>query len=251
VLRRLIVNADDFGLTRAVSRGILAAHRHGIVTSTTVLVTGDVDRALLAEAGDQGLGLGLHVNLTLGAPLTRGRSLIGGDGRFVRDARRAAARSEPKDVEREVDAQIDRFLSLTGVTPTHLDSHHHVGLLAPVREVFLRAAARLGVPVRSEDEHAKAEARTLSLRTPDHFFGGSGPAPYWSLAQTTAQLRTLPPGMSEFMSHPGYFDQELAFSRYGRQRETEMVGLGTAAARATALALGIRLCGFDSLTWGD
>src|SRR5213596_1496396 len=95
--RRLIVNADDFGLTRGVSGGILAAHRHGIVSSTTVLVTGKPDREDVAAARDSGLGIGLHVNLTLGAPLTRGRSLVEG-GRFVRDARRAAARATPRDV---------------------------------------------------------------------------------------------------------------------------------------------------------
>ena len=77
-MRTLIVNADDFGLTRGVSAGILAAHRHGIVTSTTVLVTADPDRAQLAAARDAGLGLGLHVNFTLGRPLTRGRTLVDG-----------------------------------------------------------------------------------------------------------------------------------------------------------------------------
>ena len=86
MLRKLIVNADDFGLTPGVSRGILAAHRHGIVTSSTVLVTGDVEKPLLAEARDQGLKLGLHVNFTLGKPLTHGGSLVGSEGRFVREA---------------------------------------------------------------------------------------------------------------------------------------------------------------------
>src|SRR5437867_527342 len=155
--RRLIVNADDFGLTSGVSAGILAAHRHGIVSSTTVLAT------------------------------------------------------------------------------------------APVAGVVLDAARRLGVPVRSQDEWARARAVTAGLRTPDHFFGESGPGPYWSLARTVAQLRALPAGVSEFMSHPGWFDDALTYSRYGRQRETEMVGLGTAGARAAAASLGIRLCHFGDL----
>ena len=74
VTRRLIVNADDFGLTRGVSAGILAARRHGIVTGTTVLVTAALDRDQLAEARASGLGIGLHVNLTLGRPLTGAKS---------------------------------------------------------------------------------------------------------------------------------------------------------------------------------
>lgn len=246
-MRRLIVNADDFGFTRGVTHGILAAHRHGIVTSSTVLITARPDRQLIAEALDQGLALGLHVNLTLGAPLTRGASLVGADGRFIRDARVAASRAEAKDVEAEVEAQVERFLSLVGRPPTHLDSHHHVALHQPVRDVWLAAAVKLGVPVRSENEQARAEARIVRLGTTDHFFGGSGPEPYWALARTLAHLRELPPGVSEFMTHPGLFDADLAFSRYGRQRETELVGLGNASARAAALALGITLSNFTNL----
>ena len=245
--RRLIVNADDFGLTRGVSAGILTAHRHGIVTSTTVLVTADVDRGALAAARDAGLGMGLYVNLTLGRPLTNARSLVDASGRFVRDARRAAQRAAVKDVEREVGAQIDKFLTLVRRGPTHLDTHHHVGLHEPVTGVVLAAAKRLGVPVRSQNGGARARARAAGLRTPDHFFGESGPGAYWTLATTLARLRDLPPGASEFMAHPGVFDEALAFSRYARQRETELVGVGTAAARSAAMALGITLCDFGRL----
>jgi predicted glycoside hydrolase/deacetylase ChbG (UPF0249 family) len=247
VTRRLIVNGDDFGLTRGVSAGILAAHRHGIVTSTTVLVTADVGREALAAARGAGLGMGLHVNLTLGRPLTGARSLIDASGRFIRDAQRAAQRAEAKDVEREVAAQIEKFLALVKRAPTHLDTHHHVGLHEPVTGVVLAAAKRLGVPVRSQHAVARARARAAGLRTPDHFFGESGPGAYWTLATTLARLRDLPPGVSEFMAHPGVFDDALAFSRYARQRETELVGLGTAAARSAAMALGITLCDFGRL----
>jgi predicted glycoside hydrolase/deacetylase ChbG (UPF0249 family) len=245
--RRLIVNADDFGLTPGVSAGILAAHRHGIVSSTTLLATAAIDRESVSALRDSGLGVGLHLNLTLGRPLSKGRSLVDEGGRFVRDARHAAARADAKDVEREVAAQIERFASLMRRPPTHLDTHHHVGLLDPVAAVVLTAARGLGVPVRSQNEQARARALTAGLRTPDHFFGESGPGPYWSLARTLAQLRQLPAGVSEFMSHPGWLDDALAYSRYGRQRETEMVGLGTPAARAAAASLGIRLCHFGDL----
>jgi chitin disaccharide deacetylase len=245
-MRRLIVNADDFGLTPGVTRGILAAHRHGIVTSATVMVTQRVEPGAVAEALDAGLGLGLHVNLTLGRPITSGRSLVDAGGKFVRDVRRATARANPRDVEAEVDAQVERFLVLVKRPPTHLDSHHHAALYPPVRDAFLAAARRLGVPVRSEDASARATARARGLTTPDHFFGGSGPAPYWSVHRTLAHLRALPDGVSEFMTHPGFFDAALGWSRYGRQRETEIVGLGTAA-RTAAAALGVTLCHFGRL----
>ncbi|HEX6210512.1 MAG TPA: ChbG/HpnK family deacetylase [Methylomirabilota bacterium] len=246
-MRTLIVNADDFGLTRGVSAGILAAHRHGIVTSATVLVTASVDREQLAQAREAGLGLGLHLNLTLGKPLTRGRSLVDGHGAFVRDPRRVAAGADARDVRAEALAQVARFEKLVGRRPTHIDTHHHVGLYPPVREVVLEVARGLGVAVRSQDAAARTRARSAGLRTTDHFFGESGPGPYWSAARTLGHLRALPPGVSEFMCHPGRFDADLGYSRYGRQREVEMTGLGTAGARAAAAALGIELRHFGHL----
>ncbi|PYN87300.1 MAG: hypothetical protein DMD87_15595 [Candidatus Rokuibacteriota bacterium] len=247
MIRRLIVNADDFGLTPGVSAGILSAHRHGIVTSTTLLVTAAIDAEQLAALRDSGLGVGIHVNLTLGRPLSGGHSLVDADGRFVRDARHAAARADARDVEREVNAQIEKFAYLMRREPTHLDTHHHVGLLPPVTEVVLDAARRLGVAVRSQNAPARARALTAGLKTPDHFFGESGPGAYWSLARTLAHLRALPSGVSEFMAHPGWCDAALSYSRYGRQRETEMIGVGTSAARAAASSLGITLCHFGEL----
>jgi predicted glycoside hydrolase/deacetylase ChbG (UPF0249 family) len=246
-VRTLIVNADDFGLTRGVSAGILAAHRHGIVTSTTVLVTAEIDREQLARARDAGLGLGLHMNLTLGRPLTRARSLVDGRGAFVRDPRRAAAGAAAHEVRAEAEAQVERFEKLLGRRPTHIDTHHHVGLYPPVRDVVLEVARARGVAVRSQDEAARTRARSAGLRTTDHFFGESGPDAYWSAARTLAHLRALPPGVSEFMCHPGRFDDDLGYSRYGRQREVEMTGLGTPAARAAVAALGIELRHFGHL----
>jgi len=246
-VRRLIVNADDFGLTPGVSEGILAAHRHGIVTSTTVLVnkpiTADFRDRLLAS----GMGIGLHVNLTLGEPLSRVPSLVGSDGRFMRDPRQAAWRGRAADIEREVRAQIAAFERLLGRGPTHLDTHHHVGLWPPVDAIVRAIARERALAVRSQTETARAAARAARLATPDHFFGESGPDAYWTVARTLRRLRGLPAGSSEFMTHPGYFDDALGYSRYGRQRERELVGVGSPGARAAALALGIRLVDFRAL----
>src|SRR5262245_54200868 len=104
--RYLIVNADDFGLTDGVSAGILAAHRNGIVTSTTAIVNGQIAAHQVRAAVDAGIGIGLHVNLTLGRPLTPAASLVDDSGRFIRDPRGAAARAAASDVEREVAAQV-------------------------------------------------------------------------------------------------------------------------------------------------
>src|SRR3989442_11390502 len=172
--RRLIVNADDFGLTAGVNADLLGAHRHGIVSSTTAIATAAMDAEWVSALRDSDLGVGIHLNLTLGRLLSRARSLVDADGRFVRDAGHAAARADAKDVEREVTAQIEKFVSLMRRAPTPLDTHHHVGLLVPVTEVMLEAARRLGVPVRSQNELARARALTAGLATPDHFLRDAG-----------------------------------------------------------------------------
>jgi len=245
--RTLIVNADDFGLTRGVSRGILEAHQRGIVTSTTVIVNRPIDPALVEALLASGLGAGLHLNLTLGAPVTnptRVPSLVDADGTFIRDAREAAARAKKDEARIELGNQIDRFRSLMGRFPTHLDSHHHVGRHEPILELVLDFARALKVPVRSQDDRIRAAARHLKLRTPDHFVGESGPEPYWTAARVLEHLKALPDGVTEFMTHPGHYDEDLAYSRYGTQRDIELVGLTDPRARELIQREGIRLAHF-------
>src|SRR6185295_3930581 len=122
--RTLIVNADDFGLTPGVSRGILEAGAKGIVTSTTVLVNRPTDPDLIARLEASGLGAGLHLNLTLGTPISNPRrvpSLVDGEGRFIRDPREAASRADKDEARIELGNQIDVFRALMGRFPTHLD----------------------------------------------------------------------------------------------------------------------------------
>ena len=245
----LIVNADDFGLTAGVSRGILEAHRSGIVTSTTLLVNREIPTVQVEELKACGLGVGVHLNLTLGVPVSdpkRVPSLVDAEGRFIRDAREAAARAKPDEARIELGTQIDVFRRIMGRFPTHLDTHHHVGRHEPILDLVLDFARALKVPVRSQDAAVRSAARRLGLRTPDHFMGESGPEPYWSRERTLEHLATLPAGLSEFMTHPGYFDDELAYSRYGRQRETELAGLTDAAAKRAVERLGIRLAHFGT-----
>jgi predicted glycoside hydrolase/deacetylase ChbG (UPF0249 family) len=248
--RVLVVNADDFGLTSGVSRGILHAYRHGIVTSTTLLVTRSVDPALLEELRGSGLGVGLHLNLTLGTPVSppaRVPSLVDAEGRFIRDARAVAARVSADEARIEWGAQIDAFRRLMGRFPTHLDSHHHVGRLAPLLELMCFFARAIKVPMRAPDAAVRQAARRAQVRTPEHFMGESGPEPYWSRERVLEHLRSLPEGASEFMTHPGYYDDELAYSRYGRQRETELAGLTDPAARELIAREAIRLATFATL----
>jgi predicted glycoside hydrolase/deacetylase ChbG (UPF0249 family) len=248
--RTLIVNADDFGLTPGVSRGILEAGARGIVTSTTVLVNRPIDPELIDRLESSGLGVGLHLNLTLGAPASDARrvpSLVDGEGRFVRDPREAAARADRDQARIELGNQIDAFRRLFGRFPTHLDSHHHVGVHAPILPLVLDFARAIDVPVRSQDDAVRAAARRARLRTPERMLGEAGTEAYWSAERLLEHLGALPAGVTEFMTHPGYFDDALAWSRYGRQRETELAALTDPRARALVQREGIRLAHFGAL----
>jgi predicted glycoside hydrolase/deacetylase ChbG (UPF0249 family) len=249
--RRLIVNADDFGLTAGVSRGILRAHREGLVTSTTVLASLPPQPELdAAAAAAGGLGLGLHLNLTWGRPVAPADavpSLVDDEGRFGRDLARLAERARPDEVRREAEAQLEAFARRFGRPPTHLDSHHHVHRVPRVMEAIVDVALAARLPLRSQDPGFRAGLRRRGLVTTDHFVGDAESEPYWTTQRLLDQLATLPLGLTELMCHPGVFDDDLAYSRYGRQREVELVALCDPEARATAQRLDIRLCHFGAL----
>ena len=143
-------------------RSILEAHRNGIVTSTTLLVNRGILPAQVEELKASGLGVGVHLNLTLGTPVANPKrvpSLVDAEGRFVRDPGAAAARARLDEARIELGTQIDVFRGIMGRFPTHLDTHHHVGRLEPVLEVVLDFARALRVPVRSQDAEARQIGR--------------------------------------------------------------------------------------------
>ena len=162
---RLVVNADDFGMSQSISRGVLRAHRDGIVTSTSLLGNcADIDgaRALLAEAPS--LGVGVHLALVQGTPVADPasvRSLLGPDGRFrPSGADFIAAWTKrnivAEEVEREFDAQVARVRA-AGITIDHLDTHHHLGFLPVVGRSVETVARRHGIGgIRSAVERADA-----------------------------------------------------------------------------------------------
>lgn len=241
-MRRLIVNADDFGLCASVNRGILEAHRQGIVTSATLLAGAPgFEEAVALARGAPGLGVGVHLNLTRGrsvSPPPRVSTLVRDDGMFVQTPwtlalgllRRRIARDE---VQGEWAAQIARVRA-SGITPTHLDSEKHVHLLPGLLDVALglarehgigaiRAAAEPGVwtrlaPMnpqwyktcgvavlgRRARRHAMADGR----RTPDRLLGvlDGGRLDEGRLVRL---LGLVGPGATELICHPGYDSPEL------------------------------------------
>jgi chitin disaccharide deacetylase len=249
-MRRLIVNADDFGLTTGVSRGILRAHREGLVTSATALASLPPQPELDAAAAGAGLGLGLHFNLTWGRPVSPTGtvpSLVDPEGRFGRDLAALQERARPDDVRRECEAQIEVFSRRFGRPPTHLDSHHHVHRVPRVMDAVVDVVLAARLPLRSQDAGFREGLRRHGIATTDHFLGDAQVEPYWTTERLLDQLAILPLGVTELMCHPGVFDEDLAYSRYGRQREVELAALCDLEARATVQRLDIRLCHFGAL----
>ena len=169
-MRQLIVNADDFGLTEQVSRGILDAHREGIVTSATLMANGGAfDAAVSMSRRAPRLGIGVHLNLTEGEPVSpvlRIPSLVDRSGRLHSTPGRllqALVRRQVSlaDVETELRAQINKVFR-AGISPTHLDGHKHVHILPGVSEIVIRLAQEFSIPsVRCPQEEAPAFASLL------------------------------------------------------------------------------------------
>jgi chitin disaccharide deacetylase len=158
-VRRLIINADDFGLTSGVNRAIVEAHEGGIVTSATLMANGSAfDEAVSLAQSRPRLGVGCHVVLVDGTPLIRQtatdslldpRSRTGGTPRFREALSKFAAlallgRLASEEIEAEVAAQIGK-LQASGIAVTHLDSHKHTHMFPQVFKPLLRAAQARGV----------------------------------------------------------------------------------------------------------
>jgi predicted glycoside hydrolase/deacetylase ChbG (UPF0249 family) len=273
----LIVNADDFGRTAGINRGILEAHRNGIVTSTTALVNyGDAPAAFEAAlAGAPYLGLGLHLNLSSGPPVSAPGdvpTLVREDGRF-HPAPGLPAFAEgwaADEIEAELRAQLARFMALAGRAPDHLDSHHHAVYMHPASlRVMLDIAMEHHIPIRhvvfgatpadtarehwllnplpSDQALARAEAIHAVLaeypqvrmpRFVDSFYDRTA-----ILGELLAILTNLSgDGVTELMCHPGY--AEGLDSVYNVQREGELQWLTHPATHEVITAANIHLMSF-------
>ena len=224
-MRRLIVNADDYGLSPGVDEGIRACAARGVVTSVSVLaarVTGDGLRALLDVAPD--VGLGLHVDLT--------EDLV---------------RYREGDAERRVREQVERFLDVAGRPPDHVDTHRH---LHRGKADVLDALAATGLPVRADGASTRRELRRRGARCTDHFVGDVGPRSFWSAVRLRAALRDLGEGTTELMCHPGRGTDVPAGLRYREQREGELATFLSPRLRERIERRGVKLATFRDLVPG-
>jgi len=250
-LKRLVVNADDFGFTRDVNEGILAAHLGGIVTATTLMSTGAAfDHALELAATHPALDVGCHLVLVGGSSAVPPHEPLPAS---PLDLVRALALRRIRPYL-ELRAQLCKILD-AGLSPSHLDTHKHTHVLPQVAEAVGRIA---------EEFHIRWVRRPLAVPL-------LGACPTWVLRRhgcrmtdrfaglrLTGRLDTaalvdflhrVRPGTTELMCHPGYLGTELlgAGTRLKESREREVRALVSAEARQAILGAGIRLVNYLSL----
>lgn len=285
-MRRLIVNADDFGLTPGVNRGIVETHGHGIVTSATLMANGPAfDDAVRLSQSSPRLSVGCHVVLVDGAPLLEKTQipslLVGPDTRpcFADSASSFAVRAltgrlDPAQIEAEATAQIRRLQS-AGISVSHLDTHKHTHLFPQVLRPLLRAANNCGVRairnpfepvgkflarprlwVRAAQLAALSvlantfwrEVRHANLIAPD---GAVGIVATGVLTEELFQrmIETLPDGTWELVCHPGYNDDQLrsARTRLRESRLSELQLLTSPRSRDLLVRAGVQLISYRDL----
>jgi predicted glycoside hydrolase/deacetylase ChbG (UPF0249 family) len=220
VHKYLIINADDFGASTGVNRGILECHTRGVVTSTSLMVTGRAVLEAVAMSRDYpALAVGLHWDV------------CGEDEREFDTGDLAAVRDE-------FHRQLDEFYRLLGRMPTHVDSHRHVHREEHLMPVFRQLVAPLGVPLREDGRvnfvggfYAQWEWKVTRLE-------------YVSVPFLMRMLREeVPLGWTEFSCHPGYASADYA-SVYLTEREAEVRTLTDPRIRQTIEDLGIRLVSY-------
>jgi predicted glycoside hydrolase/deacetylase ChbG (UPF0249 family) len=264
-VRKLVVNADDFGFTRDVNRGIVEAHCSGILTSTTLMATGAAfDDAVALARDNPALDIGVHLVLVGEPPFPINMAQL------IRAMLLGRIR-----IYEELSAQIRRILD-AGLQPTHLDTHKHTHLLPPVLDAVARLSEEYKIPwvrrpfdlpltaaTRPGIEWARrATSQALGVvrgrftrvlarqgcRSTDHFAGFQITGRY-SAGELAQLIGALPKGSTEFMCHPGICGDELraARTRLKESRERELRALTSPEVRDALAESGVELVSYRGL----
>jgi chitin disaccharide deacetylase len=232
--RYLIVNADDFGQSRGVNRGIMQAHCRGIVTSASLMVRWLAASEAAAYAREHpSLSIGLHVDL--GERVFRA-------GEWT-PMYTVVSLQDSTAIGDEISRQLDTFRRLMGRDPTHLDSHQHVHLREPVRTLLIEVARQLDIPLR----HCSPEVFYRG-----GFYGQTAEGtPLPDVISVDGLIRilvTLPSGFTELGCHPA--DGCDLNTMYRHERLEELRVLCDARVHTAIKTMGIELCSFSSLPDG-
>ena len=224
----LIVNADDFGLSPGVNRGIIEAAERGILTSASLMVHQPAAAAAAAYA-KKALNISVGLHLDLGEWVYKG-------GEWV-PLYSVVSTTDEKAVAAEIQCQMARFEKLMEQPPTHIDSHQHVHRDEPARSIVAKLAADSGVPVREQ---------TPGITYYGYFYGQTAEGQSMPEALSSAALIkilcSLPDGVTELGCHPGY-DDRLA-TVYRIERALEVQTLCAPEVRAALADFGIELRSF-------
>jgi len=277
---RLIVNADGYGRSEAVSRGILQAHLEGIVTSTSIVANAQQPAETIAQTlrTTPTLGTGLQVVLVGGRPVSppgRIGSLVGDDGAFASTVtefmgRWAKAQIVQEHLEEEIEAQARRLLD-AGLGLDHINTHLHLGFIPQVSSALEKVASRLGImTLRTVMERPSlswfndvpnslplAAMAGLSWWSRKHMGVRRHGAQTWGYAETgdldpmriLEIIGRLGPGIHELICHPGQTDTE-ELTPSGRrlfQRAKELSGLCSEPVRAALRHKNVLLVRFSEV----
>jgi chitin disaccharide deacetylase len=284
--RCLIVNADDFGMSRGISDGVLLAHCHGFLTSASLMANMPASEyavVLLTKAPE--LSVGVHLNLCDGRPILPTRevpTLVDSSGAFhsaaVMIRRLWLLQVSGREVEAEFRAQI-RWAKDRGVMPTHADSHHHLHLYPAAAIPFARALAAEGIHCarsprcsvwpKNREIGGPHEGNAVRRVLAQSYRGVLGSTIFRRFAmpdsrvsflsrdrrnlaalgeQWKAMFRTLPAGIFELACHPGLFERGFSESdRIHAQRDEELRWLTGGEWLDALKESGVRLVTYDAL----
>jgi hopanoid biosynthesis associated protein HpnK len=280
MIRKLIINADDFGLCEGVNKAVYEAHTRGVLTSATIMANMPaVDEAIAIAKKTPSLGVGVHLNATDGRPILSGGdvgAIVGEDGKFKYSAYTLVMKSLVdkkvlKALEIELAAQIGSIID-KGIVPTHLDSHKHFHCFGPIYRIVCSLAERFGIrairwpwepatvgygdwpAVERSDKIRAMLLRYLTLNCQkidsrfiknDIFFGvlhtGRIDDKFWAeIGKTQFE------GVAEVMTHPGY-PQGLTHTRLVKEREVELKWLCDAGTKKILGEAGIELVHYGNI----
>ena len=218
MLKRVIINSDDFGMTEGVTIGTLRSHTDGVLTSTTCMMNMPFAKFALEQAKKHPkLGVGIHLVLTMGRPLVDGaKSFTDEQGNF-RKLNSYPDKKPTVDLNElyiEWKEQIEKFIRIAGKKPTHIDSHHHAHLLPQHHEVVVKLAREYDIPLRQKVKMID----TYEFTTFSYNFYGENVTPEALINELKCEEKVI-----EIMCHPAYIDQALHdASSYSLERIKEM-----------------------------
>lgn len=230
---RLIINGDDFGLTEGVTKGIIKGLKEGIITDTSALANSDyfIDAAILAK--EEGiLSMGVHLTITFLKPVLKGlKNIVDKDGFFYRKPMLIPEPYDYIEIEDELRAQIEKFLS-TELKLNHLDTHHIFSIMdEKIFEIVVKLAKEYNVPIRRDFSLSNNEeqlfdiARKNIINTTDILLFQSGKVVTKEYIVKNVNKYKEEEIDVEILAHPGYVDEnlkKLSSLTYNREKELEV-----------------------------